>query len=64
MPSLADEQICLDGTTLRDSRLNGKALHRLSAYAAKVLLVFDAGDSGRQVQRNYRYPRDKLPRFI
>ena len=40
LPSLAGEQICLDGKTLRGSRLNGKAVHVLSAYAAKARLVW------------------------
>ncbi|MGZ5011787.1 MAG: ISAs1 family transposase [Methylobacter sp.] len=39
IPSLAGEQICLDGKTLRGSRRNGKAVHLLSAYAAKARLV-------------------------
>jgi hypothetical protein len=39
LPSLAGEQICLDGKTLRGSRMNGKAVHLLSAYAAKARLV-------------------------
>jgi hypothetical protein len=39
LPSLAGEQICLDGKTLRGSRMNGKAVHVLSAYAAKARLV-------------------------
>jgi predicted transposase YbfD/YdcC len=39
LPSLAGEQICLDGKTLRGSRMNGKAVHLLSAYAAQARLV-------------------------
>jgi predicted transposase YbfD/YdcC len=39
LPSLAGEQICIDGKTLRGSRLNGKAVHLLTAYAAKSRLV-------------------------
>jgi predicted transposase YbfD/YdcC len=39
LPSLAGEQICLDGKTLRGSRMNGKAVQVLSAYAAKARLV-------------------------
>lgn len=40
LPSLAGEQICLDGKTLRGSRMNGKAaVHLLSAYVAKARLV-------------------------
>lgn len=39
LPDLADEQICLDGKTLRGSRLGDRAVHLLSAYAAKARLV-------------------------
>ncbi len=39
LPNLGDEQICLDGKTLRGSRMNGKAIHLLTAYAAKARLV-------------------------
>lgn len=39
LPHLEDEQICLDGKTLRGSRMNGKAVHLLTAYAAKARLV-------------------------
>jgi predicted transposase YbfD/YdcC len=39
LPSLEGEQVCLDGKTLRGSRLNGNAVHLLSAYAAKARLV-------------------------
>lgn len=57
LPSLVGEQICLDGKTLRGSRMNGKAVHLLSAYAAQARLTgFDADAGGQQVQRNHRYP--------
>jgi|SRR5512138_93104 predicted transposase YbfD/YdcC len=39
LPSLADEQVCLDGKTLRGSRVGDRAVHLLSAYAAKARLV-------------------------
>jgi predicted transposase YbfD/YdcC len=39
LPSLAGEQICLDGKTLRGSRGKEGAVHLLSAYAAKARLV-------------------------
>lgn len=39
LPSLNGEQICIDGKTLRGSRVNGKAVHLLSAYAAQARLV-------------------------
>ncbi len=39
LPSLAGEQVCLDGKTLRGSRVDGKAVHLMSAYAAKARLV-------------------------
>lgn len=39
LPSLAGKQVCLDGKTLRGSRMNGKAVHLLSAYAAQARLV-------------------------
>ena len=39
LPSLAGEQVCLDGKTLRGSRGKDGAVHLLSAYAAKARLV-------------------------
>jgi predicted transposase YbfD/YdcC len=39
VPSLAGEQICLDGKTLRGSRGKDGAVHLLSAYAAQARLV-------------------------
>jgi predicted transposase YbfD/YdcC len=39
LPSLADEQICVDGKTLRGSRGKEGAVHLVSAYAAKARLV-------------------------
>lgn len=39
LPSLAGEQVCLDGKTLRGSRTGKNAVHLLSAYAAKARLV-------------------------
>jgi predicted transposase YbfD/YdcC len=39
VPSLAGEQVCLDGKTLRGSRVGAHAVHLLSAYAAKARLV-------------------------
>lgn len=39
LPSLSGEQICLDGKTLRGSRVGDKAVHLLSAYAAKARWV-------------------------
>ena len=39
LPSLADEQVCIDGKTLRGSRSKEGAVHLLSAYAAKARLV-------------------------
>lgn len=39
LPSVAGEQICLDGKTLRGSRGKAGAVHLLSAYAAKARLV-------------------------
>ena len=39
LPSLSGEQICLDGKTLRGSREGEKAVHLVSAYAAKARLV-------------------------
>ena len=39
LPSLAGEQVCLDGKTLRGSRVGERAVHLLSAYAAKARLV-------------------------
>ena len=39
LPSLAGEQVCLDGKTLRGSRGKEGAVHLLSAYAAKARLV-------------------------
>lgn len=39
LPSLNGEQICIDGKTLRGSRMDGKAVHLLSAYAAQAQLV-------------------------
>lgn len=39
LPSLAGEQVCLDGKTLRGSRGKEGAAHLLSAYAAKARLV-------------------------
>lgn len=39
LPSLAGEQVCLDGKTLRGSRGGEGAVHLLSAYAAQARLV-------------------------
>jgi len=39
LPSLSGEQICLDGKTLRGSRVGDKTVHLLSAYAAKARWV-------------------------
>jgi predicted transposase YbfD/YdcC len=39
LPSPSGEQICLDGKTLRGSRVGDKAVHLLSAYAAKARWV-------------------------
>lgn len=39
VPSLVGEQVCLDGKTLRGSRVGAHAIHLLSAYAAKARLV-------------------------
>src|SRR5512144_1086577 len=39
LPSLAGEQVCLDGKTLRGSRSGDHAVHLMSAYAAKARLV-------------------------
>jgi predicted transposase YbfD/YdcC len=39
LPSLAGEQVCLDGKTLRGSRAGEAAVHLVSAYAAKARLV-------------------------
>lgn len=39
LPSLNGEHICIDGKTLRGSRLNGKAVHLLTAYAANARVV-------------------------
>src|SRR5512143_724249 len=39
LPSLAGEQVCLDGKALRGSRVGERAVHLLSAYAAKARLV-------------------------
>lgn len=39
IPSLEGEQVCIDGKTLCGSRMDGKAIHLLSAYAAKARLV-------------------------
>lgn len=39
VPSLTGEQICLDGKTLRGSRTQAGAIHRVSAYATKARLV-------------------------
>ena len=39
LPSLAGEQVCLDGKTLRGSRVGDRAVHLLSAYAAQARLV-------------------------
>lgn len=39
LPSLSGEQICLDGKTLRGSRVGDKAVHLLSAYAARARWV-------------------------
>ena len=39
LPSLAGEQVCLDGKTLRGSRTGEQAVHLMSAYAAKARLV-------------------------
>jgi len=39
MPSLAGEQICVDGKTLRGSRSKEGSIHLLSAYAAQARLV-------------------------
>jgi hypothetical protein len=47
LPDLEDEQICRDGKTLRGRRMNGKAVHLLTAYAAKAQLAPGTGQSGR-----------------
>jgi predicted transposase YbfD/YdcC len=39
LPTLADDQICLDGKTLRGSRNGDAAVHLVSAYAARARLV-------------------------
>jgi len=39
LPSLSGEQICLDSKALRGSRVGDKAVHLLSAYAAKARWV-------------------------
>ncbi len=39
LPSLSGEQICLDGKTLRGSRVGDRAVHLLSAYAAQARRV-------------------------
>jgi predicted transposase YbfD/YdcC len=39
LPSLAGEQVCLDGKTLRGSREGEQTIHLMSAYAAKARLV-------------------------
>ena len=39
LPSLCGEQVCLDGKTLRGSRVGEQAVHLMSAYAAKARLV-------------------------
>jgi predicted transposase YbfD/YdcC len=39
LPSLAGEQVCLDGKTLCGSRTGEQAVHLLSAYAAQARLV-------------------------
>lgn len=39
LPSLSGEQVCVDGKALRDSRKGDKAVHLISAYAAKARLV-------------------------
>src|SRR5512144_2351812 len=39
LPSLAGEQVCLDGKTLRGSRSGDHAVHLMSAYAAQARLV-------------------------
>jgi predicted transposase YbfD/YdcC len=39
IPSLAGEQVCLDGKRLRGSRVGDEAVHLVSAYAAKARLV-------------------------
>lgn len=39
LPSLGGEQVCVDGKTLRGSRVGEQAVHLMSAYAAKARLV-------------------------
>lgn len=39
LPSLSGEQICLDGKTLRGSRVGDRTVHLLSAYAAQARWV-------------------------
>src|SRR5512144_712179 len=39
LPTVAGEQVCLDGKTLRGSRAGDHAVHLMSAYAAKARLV-------------------------
>jgi hypothetical protein len=39
LPTLAGEQVCRDGKTLRGSRVGDKAVHLMRAYAAKARLV-------------------------
>jgi hypothetical protein len=49
LPSLSGEQICLDGKTLRGSRVGDRTVHLLSAYAAQALGI-DATSGGRENQ--------------
>ncbi|MDP2904640.1 MAG: ISAs1 family transposase [Methylovulum sp.] len=39
LPSLSGGQVCMDGKTLRGSRADDKAMHLVSAYAAKARWV-------------------------
>ncbi len=39
MPNQSGEQICLDGKTLRGSRVGDKTVHLLSAYVAQARRV-------------------------
>lgn len=39
LPRLSGQQVCVDGKTLRGSRVGDQAVHLLSAYAAQARLV-------------------------
>jgi hypothetical protein len=55
LPSLSGEQVCVDGKTLRGSREGDKAVHLVSAYAAKARLVL-------ALAKRWRTSRTKSPR--